>query len=129
MANVLAFGLLIGYWRRGSRSFLVGFEALGALALAFYVASILSLSDGASLGQMIVGGYLWLDQKLWPPGSARTIPPVVFAASALSLWLSWPQLIFAIVGGFLTRLTAPSRGASPGARKGDQGGGSCLRIG
>jgi hypothetical protein len=129
MANLLAFGLLVGHRRHGSRSFLVGFEAFGALALAFYVASILSLSDRASFGQMIVDGYLWLDQKLWAPGSARTIPRVAIAASALSLWLTWPQLTFALLGGFLTRLTAPSRGAFPGGRRGGQNEGSCLRIG
>jgi hypothetical protein len=129
MANVLALGLLVGYRHLGSRSFLVGFEAFGAVALAFYVASILSMSDRASFGPIIVDSYLRLERKLWPPWWSRTVPRVVIASSALSLWLTWPQLAFALVGGFLTRLTAPSRGASPGGRGGDQGGGSCERIG
>jgi hypothetical protein len=129
MANVLAFGMLVGCRRLESRSFLVGFEAVGAVALAFYVASILSLSDRTSFGQIIVDGYLWLAGKLWPPGSSRTVSRVVIARSALSFWLTWPQLAFALVGGFLTRLTAPSRGAAPGGRRGDQGGASCERIG
>ena len=37
MANVLVVGLLIGHRRRGSRRFLLGFEAFGAMALAVYV--------------------------------------------------------------------------------------------
>ena len=35
MANVLAVGLLIGLRRRGSRPFLLGFEAFGAMASGF----------------------------------------------------------------------------------------------
>ena len=38
MANVLAVGILIGQRRPGSRPFLLGFEAFGAMALALYVA-------------------------------------------------------------------------------------------
>jgi hypothetical protein len=35
MANVMALGLVVGCVHRRSRPFLVGFEVLGALALAF----------------------------------------------------------------------------------------------
>ena len=38
MANVLAVGILIGQRRPGSRPFLLGFEAFGAMALAVFVA-------------------------------------------------------------------------------------------
>ena len=38
MANVLAVGILIGQRRPGSRPFLLGFEAFGAMALALFVA-------------------------------------------------------------------------------------------
>src|SRR5262249_55663704 len=38
MANVLAVGMLVGQRRPGSRPFLMGFEAFGAMALAFFIA-------------------------------------------------------------------------------------------
>ena len=38
MANVLAVGMLIGQRRPGSRPFLLGFEAFGAMALALFIA-------------------------------------------------------------------------------------------
>jgi hypothetical protein len=38
MPNALAVGTLIGKQRVGSRPFLLGFEAFGAMALAFFVA-------------------------------------------------------------------------------------------
>jgi hypothetical protein len=120
MANVLAFGLLVGCLHRGSRPFLVGFEAFGALALAFYVTAILSPSHRESVPQMIVLGYMWLAWDLWPTGAARTIPRMLIAYSALSLWITWPQLALAVVGGFFTRLPAPLRERpSPGGRGGD----------
>ena len=40
MANVLAVGILIGQRRPGSRPFLLGFEAFGAMALALYIALV-----------------------------------------------------------------------------------------
>lgn len=113
MANVLAFGLLVGCLHRGSRPFLVGFEALGALALAFYAAAIWSPSYRESVPQSIVFGYLRLAWDLWPTGAARTIPRVVIAYSAFSLWVTWPQLVLALVGGLFTRLPAPLRGSHP----------------
>jgi hypothetical protein len=109
MANVLAFGLLVGCLHRGSRPYLVGFEALGALALAFYVTAILSPSHRESVPQMIVLGYLRLAWGLWPSGAARTIPRMLIAGSALSLWVTWPQLALAMVGGSFTRLPASLR--------------------
>jgi hypothetical protein len=120
MANVLAFGLLVGGLHRGSRPFLVGFEVIGTLALAFYITAILSPPYRESVPQMIVIGYLWLAWDLWPTGAARTIPRVLIAYSALSLWVTWPQLALAVAGGFFTRLPAPLRGKpSPGGRGGD----------
>ena len=109
MANVLAFGLLVGCLHRGSRPFLVGFEVIGTLALAFYITAILSPPYRESVPQMIVIGYLWLAWDLWPTGAARTIPRVLIAYSALSLWVTWPQLALAMVGGSFTRLPASLR--------------------
>jgi hypothetical protein len=120
MANVLGFGLLVGCLHRGSRPYLVGFEALGALAMAFYVTAILSPSHRESVPQMIVLGYMRLAWGLWPTGAARTISRVLIAYSALSLWVTWPQLALAVAGGFFTRLPAALRGRpSPGGCRGD----------
>jgi hypothetical protein len=116
MANVLAFGLLLGCLRRSTRPYLVGFEVLGALALAFYVAAILSPSHRESVPQMIVLGYLRLALGLWPSGAARTIPRVLLAYSALSLWVTWPQLVLAMVGGSFTRLPASLTGRASSER-------------
>jgi hypothetical protein len=130
MANVLAFGLLVGCRYRGSRSFLVGFEALGALALAFYVKAIVSPFDGRSLSQIVVAGYLWLAWDLLPTGVARTVPRMLIAYVALSLWLTWPQLAFALAGGLFTRFPSPLRERlSPGGRRGGHGKGPLERIG
>ena len=38
MANVLVVGMLVAQRRPGSRPFLLGFEAFGAMALALYIA-------------------------------------------------------------------------------------------
>ena len=56
MANVLAVGILIGQQRPGSRPFLLGFEAFGAMALAFYVALVSFFPDSYEP----IGSYLAL---------------------------------------------------------------------
>src|SRR3954447_665511 len=43
MANVLAVGILVGQQRPGSRPFLLGFEAFGGMALAFFVTFALAI--------------------------------------------------------------------------------------
>jgi hypothetical protein len=106
MANVLALGLLVGWRHPGSRRFLVGFETFGALALAFYVTTILAPPDRSSVRQDVVFGYLALTSDLWPTGAAPTIPDLLIAHSALSLWVTWPQLALAVAGGLFTRLPA-----------------------
>jgi hypothetical protein len=60
MANILVCGLLAGCLHRGSRPYLLGFEVLGTLALAFYATTILSLSHRESVPRMIVLGYMRL---------------------------------------------------------------------
>lgn len=119
--RVSLLGILGSYlvMRRNQRP--AAFEAFGVVALAFYVASILSLSDKASFGPMLVHGHNWLGEKLCPPGSLRTVPRRVIVYPALSLWLTSPQLAFALVGGFFMHLTAPSRGTSPSGRECGQG--------
>jgi hypothetical protein len=105
MANLLAVGLLIGHRHRGSRQFLVGFEAFGAAALAFLIAAIFS-------GEGWVWSYLNvitgpLRATLGPTGGGRWSPfRLVVARSCLSLWATLPQLTLALAGGFLSRKAA-----------------------
>jgi len=101
MANLLAVGLLIGQRYRGSRQFVVGFEAFGAAALAFLIAAILS-------GEGWVWSYLDvitgpLRAALAPTGGGKWSTFRLLAARCfLSLWATLPQLSFALMGGFLS---------------------------
>jgi hypothetical protein len=113
MANVLSLGLFVSCVHLRSRLFLIGFEALGALALAFYLAAILCPSHRESFAQRIVVGYMRLAWDVWPTGAARTIPRTLIACSALSLWATWPQLALAVVGGVFTRLPVLLRAKGP----------------
>jgi hypothetical protein len=99
MANVLAVGLLIGLRHRGSRSFLLGFEAFGVMALAFYIAL-----TGFSPHPGVIS---YVDLLLQP--TSRTIgtgrPGVLIAiiSSVAVVMLGLPQFTFALIGGFLSR--------------------------
>ena len=99
MANVLAVGLLIGLRHRGSRPFLLGFEAFGVMALAFYIAL-----TGFSPHPGVIS---YLDLLLQP--TSRTIgtgrPGVLIAiiCSIAVVMLGLPQFTFALIGGFLSR--------------------------
>jgi hypothetical protein len=102
MANALAVGLLIGHRHRGSRRFLLGFEAFGAATLGFLIVAILSGKDW-------VWSYLTLATEpmratLGPTGGGKwSTFRLLVARSILSLWATLPQLTFALIGGFLSR--------------------------
>ncbi len=99
IANILAVGLLIGFWRRGSRRFLWGFETLGLTALALFIAL----------------ASFFTDELLWPYLNL-VIEPIVRAHGAvfttieyrsfevvLAAMLVLPQIAIALIGGFLSR--------------------------
>jgi hypothetical protein len=99
MANLLAFGILVGQGRPGSRPFLLGFEAFGVVALAVYVASSFFRDAAATMA------YLALYEGPWertighaPPSVEALIRPFV-----LVVLLGWPQMAFALLGGRLSR--------------------------
>jgi hypothetical protein len=102
MANALAVGLLIGRRHRGSRQFLVGFEACGAAMLGFLIVAIVSGKDW-------VWSYLTLATEpiraaLGPTGGGKwTAIRLLVARSFLSVWATLPQLTLALIGGFLSR--------------------------
>jgi hypothetical protein len=100
MANVLAVGILVGQWRPGSRPFLLGFEAFGAMALAVY-AALSVYHDGAP-----VAAYAELYNGSWWETIINRLPPFAFAPTRIFLLvviLSGPQVVFALIGGFLSR--------------------------
>jgi hypothetical protein len=105
MANVLAVGLLIGYRRRGSRPFLLGFEAIGATALALYIAVAIFFT--MALEPVLIS----IDPGR-PPTLARFLTRLCVAAALLGL----PQLAFALVGGVVFRRFSITEGSDQAPR-------------
>jgi hypothetical protein len=103
MANVLAVGILIAEQRPGSRPFLLGFEAFGAMALALFItAAVASLPFDE---YMVIAYYLAPVLRLIQK-SIRQDQPLVFVPIVLFAYvvmLGWPQVVFALIGGFLSR--------------------------
>ncbi len=103
MANALAVGILIARQRPGSRPFLLGFVAFGAMALALFVAF--------SLADLLLDNYALINAYLTPVlrpieeniGQNR---PFIFIPTLLLAYVvmfGWPQLGFALIGGSLSR--------------------------
>jgi hypothetical protein len=101
IVNVLAVGLLIGKQRPASRSFVLGFELFGAVALASYVALALLLPGPG--GPLFSYVSLLLNPIVAIIGRDRPFVFVPIACSALVAILGLPQLAFALIGGFLSR--------------------------
>ena len=99
MANVLAVGMVIGQQRPGSSPFFLGFEAFGAMALAVYVVL------ARSFHREVVGPYLrpLVDPIYDTIGFHRPFILIPVLCSVGVLMLGWPQLAFALLGGFLFR--------------------------
>ena len=95
MAIVLAIGLLIGYRRHGSRPFLLGFESFGAIALALF--TVLA----AFFTEKLLGFYL----AIFVDPLSRIIGPDLPFIHILVAYvaLGFPQVTFALIGGFLSR--------------------------
>ena len=105
MANVLIVGILIARQRVKSRPFLLGFEVFGAIALALYIYLAMSspLSPLSAEGPIESYLHLAFDPLYAVIGSSL---PFVRAAIGLLLgivMLVGPQLVFAMIGGFLSR--------------------------
>jgi hypothetical protein len=97
--TALAIGLLVGYRRHASRPFVAGFEAFGLVALALYIATVVSysqeliplfhqavrpLADFLRDGPFITTGKVWLAHLI------------------IEILVSLPLLAMAAIGGFLT---------------------------
>lgn len=101
MANVLVVGLLVARYRPKSRSFLLGFEGLGAIALAVYIFLPRECTDFAGtimsyldLGPSALGPYL---------GTEPSLVVVALYWLLVVVMLAAPQFVFALIGGFLSR--------------------------
>jgi hypothetical protein len=96
MANILALALLLGLRPRGRRRFLLGFELFGGTALIVYAAVILSSTD--LLWIYFVPAVRALHATFGP---FATAPKLLIYDLCLGIWATWPQLTFALIGGFL----------------------------
>jgi hypothetical protein len=99
MANVLAIGMLIRQQSPGIRLFLLGFEVFGAMALALYVA--LSFLHDNELISNYLAVLLEPIQKIIGQGRPFVFIPI--ACFVAVVMLGWPQVAFALMGGFLFR--------------------------
>jgi hypothetical protein len=98
MASILAVGLLIGQRRPESRPFLLGFEVFGAMAVALYVA-VASYFRNEVVNPYLV---LFLDPIAIIVGQDQRVKIPTLCALAVIL-LGWPQVVFALLGGYLSR--------------------------
>jgi hypothetical protein len=94
MANFLAGSLVIlvrGMWRRGEcHAFLVGFVAFGTAAMGLYVAWY-----ALAYGSLVA----YVEAALSP---LDTQAPQWLLNSAVLVAMTWPQVLLASVGGWLT---------------------------
>jgi hypothetical protein len=108
MANVLAVGILVSQRRPGRRPFLLGFEAFGAMALALYVAMTIYFIEHAEPNNsylILLTSYLALLVAPIEKNIGRGRPFVFFPILCFVYvaMLGWPQVVFALIGGFLSR--------------------------
>ena len=101
MANILAIGFLIAPLKHHSH-FIRGFERFGSLGLAF---SIIAVFWAEGLVQLYLSPAMALDQAAFgaPPRFGQVSYRLLAGFCLLSLWATWPQLSFAVLGGFMTR--------------------------
>jgi hypothetical protein len=103
MANVLAVGMVIGQKRPESRPFLLGFEAFGVMALVLFVA--------VAVASLFLDNYRLITSYLTPVigsieksiGPNRPFVFIPIGLFAMVVMLGWPQLVFALIGGSLSR--------------------------
>ncbi len=101
MANILIIVPLLSYPYRGTRRFLWGFEVFGVAAVTLYVA----LTIWFQARVPFLTRYIRLAEDAligdWRP--PWTEPRLLIGYTLVAVWLTLPQLVFALIGGFLTR--------------------------
>ena len=100
MANVLAIGLLVAHEHPRNRPFILGFEVFGAFALVLFVFLAIAIR-----GELVMDYYLF--PALRPLNQAYLKNPIFIlrlaGISATGVVLALPQLLFALIGGALSR--------------------------
>jgi hypothetical protein len=96
MANVLGVGMLIGLRRPGSRPFLVGFEAFGAMALTCF--TVLATGFPRVMLPYLEPFVTSIQRSIGP-----SIVGIPIVALVVAVMLVGPQVAFALAGGFLSR--------------------------
>ena len=110
MANVLLVGLLTARYRPRSRSYLLGFEAFGAIALALYI-FLLAIGRGQ---QGPIDSYIDFVTIIVIDAIGTNHPltmPILWSSAVIML--GGPQLVFALIGGSLScrfKVTITPRG-------------------
>ncbi len=101
MTNLLAVGFQIGWRRPNSRPFLLGFESFGVVALVLYSAFVCFSPDPEwSLDPYLaitVGPMITFVEQNYP----SLLHPI--SLIGVAAMLGWPQVAFALLGGFLFR--------------------------
>src|SRR4051794_30757557 len=103
MANILAIGLTLAFLRPRSRHFLRGFEVFGAMALALFF--VVAMRDEVLVHSYLIPPMALYQATIGPPPPIRQNWPsyqFLIGFCLLSLWATWPQFTFALVGGFLS---------------------------
>lgn len=96
MTNLLVIGLVLGLPSHRGRRFFLGFETSGVMAMALFAA--LAFFHGSAFN----GYFSVLDKLLWwITGGDPVFLPDPIAALIVMVWLSLPQVAFALAGGVL----------------------------
>jgi hypothetical protein len=99
MANVLAVGLIVGRRRAGSRPFVVGFLAFGAISVATYAAAVTWFDD--QIKTLYIAPVLRYLVRTIGLGHPLILLPAEDLAVVLMLVL--PQFVVALMGGLVSR--------------------------
>jgi amino acid permease len=99
MASILTIGLLVGFLRRFSRPYLLGFESFGAIASIVYLLLVIFYRN--EMVRPYACRFVDPLEKIMPTDESLSF--VLIACPVLVLVLTLPQVTFALVGGFLTR--------------------------
>jgi hypothetical protein len=116
MANALAVGLATARTRRGSRPFLVGFLAFGAIAVVAYAAAVTWFDD--QIKTLCIQPVLCYLVRTIGLGQPLILLPAEDVALVVMLVL--PQFVFALMGGLISRryrISIITRLAQPAAHK------------
>jgi hypothetical protein len=98
-ANILAIGLLVAHQRPGNRPFILGFEVFGAFALVLFVILATPIR-----GELVTDYYLLPVLELSQAYVKDRL--LIFRLTGIFVVvviLVVPQVLFALIGGFLSR--------------------------